>query len=223
LVFPYPDLSEKEFTIVGIIRDVTHERLDPETKRTIYMSQRQEPYGDFMLIVRTDGEPMRYAPVIKERIQIADPSAAVSQVAAMDEIAKESLRGPRLRTSVLSLFAGLAVFLAASGLYGLLAHSVSRRTREIAVRMALGADARKITQLVTGQGLALALTGLIIGIMVALATTRFLSAILYGLSPTDSTTLAIATALIFVVSCVAAYVPARRAARLSPTTALRCE
>lgn len=223
LVFPYPDLSEKEFTIVGIIRDVTHERLDPETKRTIYMSQRQEPHGDFMLIVRTDGEPMRYAPVIKERIQIADPSAAVSQVAAMDEIAKESLRGPRLQTSVLSLFAGLAVFLAASGLYGLLAHSVSRRTREIAVRMALGADARKITQLVTGQGLALALTGLIIGIMVALATTRFFSAILYGLSPTDSTTLAIATAVILVVSCVAAYVPARRAARLSPTAALRYE
>jgi len=223
LLFPYPDLSEKAFTVVGIIRDVTYERRAPETRRAIYMWQRQQPYGDVMLLVRTDQDPMRYAAPIRERIHLTDPNVAVSEVTTMDQIARESLRGPRLQTSVLSLFASIAVFLAGSGLYGLLAHSVSRRTHEIGVRMALGADARSITQLVSGRGLALALTGLIIGILFALATMRFLSAILYGLSPTDATTLAITSLVILSVTTFATYLPARQATKTAPTAALRYE
>jgi putative ABC transport system permease protein len=141
----------------------------------------------------------------------------------MDEIAAESLRQPRQQTFLSSLFAALAVILATSGLYALVGLSVSRRTREIGVRVALGADAKKIRRLVGGQGLTLALMGVVLGSLVALATTRFLSALLYGFSPTDPTTFVATGLLILLVSALATYLPARRAAKVAPTTALRHE
>ncbi len=222
LVFPYPDLSAGVFTIVGIIQDVVHERLGDDG-RTIYLSQRQQPFGDVKLILRTDGDPLRYVAPIKERVHAAAPPMVVSHVAAMDAIASESLRGPRLWTSGFVLFAVLAVFLAVSGLYGLLAHDVSRRTREIGVRVALGADRKRILRLVVGHGLALATIGAVAGTVLAAFTTRFLATILFGLSPTDPATFAATSFGILLVSALAAYLPARRAASITPTEALRYE
>ena len=223
LVFPYPDLSEKTFTIVGIIQDVIHDPLGPDTGRTIYLSQRQQPFGDIVLILRTDGDAVAYTDPLKERIVTAVPGVVISRIAAMDEIASEALSGPRLWTYLFSVFAALAVFLAASGLYGLLAHMVSRQRREIGVRIALGADREDITELVMWNGFAPALAGVVIGLLVAVAATRFLSVILYGLSPTDPATFAAACLAILLLSALASFLPARQASNISPTTALRSE
>jgi putative ABC transport system permease protein len=223
LAFPYPDMSERTFTVIGIVRDVVHDRLEHDTRRTLYLSQRQEPFGDIMLIVRTDGDPLRYVDPLKERIHEAAPPMVVSRVAGMDAIARESLRGPRLWTSGLFLFAALAVFLAVSGLYGLLAHDVSLRTREIGVRVALGADRKSIVRLVVGRGLTLATMGTVAGMVLAVFTTRFLASILYGLSPNDPATFAATCTGILILSALAAYLPARRAASITPTMALRYE
>jgi hypothetical protein len=223
LAFPYPDLSERTFSVIGIVRDVVHDRLEHDTRRTLYLPQRQWPFGDIKLIVRTDGDPFRYIDPLKERIHGAAPPMAVSRVAGMDAIARESLRGPRLWTSVFSLFAALALFLAVSGLYGLLAHDVSRRTREIGVRVALGADRKSILRLVVGHGLTLATAGAVSGMVLAAFTTRFLASILYGLSPTDPPTFAATSIGILLLSALAAYLPARRAASIAPAPALRSE
>jgi putative ABC transport system permease protein len=223
LAFPYPDMSERTLTVIGVVRDVVHDRLERDTRRTLYLSQRQEPFGDIKLIVRTDGDPYRYVDPLKERIHGAAPPMVVSHVAGMDAIARESLRGPRLWTSVFFLFAALAVLLALSGLYGLLAHDVSRRTREIGVRVALGADRKSIARLVVGRGLALAATGAAAGTVLAVFATRFLASILYGISPNDPVTFAATCVAILLVAALAAYLPARRAASITPATALRSE
>jgi hypothetical protein len=223
LVFPYPDMSERTFTVIGIVRDVVHDRLERENRRTVYLSQRQMPFGDVKLILRTDGDPLRYVAPIKAGVHEGAPPMVVSRVAAMDAIARESVRGPRLWTSVFFLFAALAVLLAVSGLYGLLAHDVSRRTREIGVRVALGADRKSIARLVVGRGLALAATGAIAGMVLAAFTTRFLASILYGFSPNDPATFAATCIGILLVSALAACLPARRAASITPSAALRSE
>jgi predicted permease len=223
LEFPYPDMSERTFTVIGIVRDVVHDRLERDTRRTLYLPQRQWPFGDIKLIVRTDGDPFRYVDPLKERIHGTAPPVVISNVVGMDAIARESLRGPRLWTSAFFLFAALAVLLAVSGLYGLLAHDVSRRTREIGVRVALGADRGNITRLVAGKGLALAATGAIAGMVLAAFTTRFLASILYGFSPNDPATFAATCIGILLVSALAACLPARRAASITPSAALRSE
>ena len=130
-------------------------------------------------------------------------------------------REPRLITSLLALFAMLAVLLAGSGLNGLLAYSVSRRTQEIGVRMALGAGRGRITRLVSGDGLVLALIGIGIGLAAALGIAEFLSSFLYGISPWDPMTFAATSFLVLTVALLASYVPARRATKIEPTVALR--
>jgi putative ABC transport system permease protein len=221
LFFPYPDMGGRPFTIVGIVGDVTHERLEAETKRAVYILHRQQPLGDAVLIVRTDDDPEPYAPLIVRRIHGVNPSLAVSRIATMQEIGERSLRGPRLNTSLLVLFAALALVLSASGLYGVLAFAVSRRTREIGIRMALGADARSIARLVARHGLSFTLLGIALGGALALATARLFAAVLYGVSPADPAALGGSAGIVLLVSVVAAQLPARRASSLAPSTALR--
>lgn len=173
------------------------------------------------LVVRTAGDPMALAGAIPAAVAAIDPAQAVRSVAPMEQIIADRLGQPRFRTLVLAAFAGLALLMAAVGLYGVLAFSVAERTREIGIRVALGADSGDVLGLVVGRGLALAGAGTAIGLAAALALTRLLSGLLFDVTPGDPVTFAGIAVLLLAVATLATWLPARRAAALDPVEALR--
>jgi len=173
--------------------------------------------------VRTTGDPAALVPAVRGIVRQLEPLAAVDDAVTMDDVVAGSLTRPRFYAVVSGLFAAVAVVLAALGIYSLLAYAVSRRTHEIGVRMALGAQRRDVMAMVLRESGALTSLGLVIGVAGATALTRYLRGMLFGVAPLDPWTFAAAAAAFTLVALLASYVPARRAVQVNPLTALRAE
>jgi predicted permease len=210
-------------TIVGVVGDVRQEALDREPQDAVYLPFREFPGVSAILFVRTLGAPGRVAEQIRAAARTTDVQTAVTAIRTLGDIRSEALSSPRLTSMLLGLFAGVALVITAAGLGGLIAYSVSRRTQEIGIRMALGADRGRITAMVLREGMTSVLIGLVIGMAGALALSRLVSGLLFGVGPNDPVCFA-ASALVLVLAAVAGcLLPARRATAVSPITALRAE
>jgi len=210
-------------TVVGIVGDTRDVSPDRAPEPQMYMPYAQRPLGGISVLLRSSRSPRALTSEAHAAISALDPEQPVYEFRTMDEVVASSLGQPRFRTLLLALFGGLALALASVGIYGVMAYSVSQRTQEIGIRMALGAAAGDVLRLVLGQVLRLALVAVGVGIAGALAMSHSLSSLLYGVRPTDPATFAAVALLLVGVAGLAAYVPARRAARVDPTVALRNE
>ncbi len=175
------------------------------------------------LAVRTDGDPTAIAPAIQREIRGLDPNQPVSDVRTMNQVMSEWVARSRFNTLLLGLFAGLATLLSAVGIFGVMNYSVALRTRELGLRLAVGAQPRQVLLLVLRQGLGLTIVGVVLGLAAAFALTRLLSGLLFGVAAVDVTTFASISVLLVIVSLLACYLPARRAMRIDPLSALRYE
>ena len=214
-------------TIVGVVGDVKHFGLDQPEASAIYTpyAQSRQAWKRWMyLTVRGDAvDSSALVGAVKARVWSVDSQIPLTKVLTMDEVAAESVAARRFQTTLLGIFALVALLLAAVGIYGLISYTVGRRTHEIGVRMALGAQRRDIFALVVRQGLLLATAGLIAGLLGAFALTRLLAGIVYGVSPTDPLTYAALSLFLLLVALLACLVPARRATKVDPMEALRYE
>jgi len=215
--------------VVGVVGDVRQNELGAPPAPALYQPYQQVAdarrwqLGDMTFVVRTVAEPQRFASTLRSELQAIDKDLPLYDLAAMGQVIAQQVADPRFYTLLLSGFSTLALMLAAAGIYGLLAYSVSQRTHEIGIRLALGGQPRDVLKLVVGQGMKLVLAGLVIGLAGAYALTRVLEGFLYQVSVTDPATFALLAALLGVVALGACYVPARRATKVDPAVALRCE
>jgi putative ABC transport system permease protein len=210
-------------TIIGVAANVNYRGLDTTDEITLYVPHRQSPTSDMSLIVRGAGDPAALAPAIQEQVWDLNRGLAPTRIKTMDQLMSESVAQPRFRTVLLALFAGLALVLAGIGIYGVMSYDVAQRTRELGIRMALGARASDVLRLVISQGMTLALIGVVTGLGGALALTRLLKTLLFGVSATDPLTFTLIAFLLAAVALLACWVPARRATKVDPITALRFE
>ena len=225
---PGPDTLPR--TVVGVVADVRHKGLDAETKTQMYLPHTQFPSTDsnfainrMSLVVRARTDPLMLAPAVRREIRALDPEIPVSRVRSMEQVLSASASVRELNVMLLSVFAAVALTLAALGIYGVMAYTVTQRTKEIGVRMALGASAVEVQRLVLRQGLLLVGIGVLLGALGAVALGRVLTSLLFGVSATDPAIYAAVTAVLAAVALLATYVPARRATRVSPMVALRYE
>jgi putative ABC transport system permease protein len=221
--FGKPDEGDPWETIVGVVGDEKQDSLSAEVKPEAYKSHLQSAQDEMTLVVRASGDPRALAGAVREQIRALDPSVPVYDVKTMQEIVYESLARERFIMLLMALFAALALALAAVGIYGVVSYATAQRTHEIGIRMALGAQARDVLKLMVRQGLSPVLAGVGLGLLAALALTRLMSSLLYGVSATDPLTFAAVALLLTAVSLLACYLPARRATRVDPLTALRYE
>jgi len=189
----------------------------------MYVPFAQEPWWAAYLVVRTAGDPSHLSGIVREAVHALDPGLPIESVQPMTEIVEESVAPPRFRAMLLSLFGAAALILAVVGIYGVLSYSVGRRTRELGIRVALGAERRDVLRLVIGEGLALTGLGLAAGVVGAAVLTRFLASLLFGVGRFDPTTYAGVALALVATGVLACWVPARRATRVDPVTALRAE
>jgi putative ABC transport system permease protein len=209
--------------IVGVVGSIRHSGLAQEPYREMYTSAAQSlPFG-VNLVVRATGEPAQLTAAVKQQVQAIDRDLPLYNVKSMEQRVTEAAAQPRFRTLLLGLFATLAVILAAVGIYGVMAYSVTQRTHEIGVRMALGAQRRDIVRLVVRQGMMLGLVGLALGLVAAFALARLLATLLYGVTPHDAFVFATVPIALALVALLACYIPARRATKVDPMIALRYE
>jgi putative ABC transport system permease protein len=209
--------------IVGMVGDVKQYGLDKDASNEIYVALAQTPLLGAALIVKTAGEPLSIARRTVELIYEVDPNQPAARIQSLEQVRADSIAAPRLTTNLLGLFALLALVIAAAGIGGVMALSVSQRTQEIGVRMAIGAWPTEILRMVLGQGLLLTGLGVALGLVGAVALTRILHRLLFEVSPVDPLTFAIVAAVLGGAALLACYLPARRAASVDPVIALRYE
>jgi putative ABC transport system permease protein len=209
--------------IVGVVGNVKSDALEAPPGNMIYWPERQFPSIFDNLVVRVAGNPVEFAAALKAAVWSVDRDLPLATIATMEERLAESQGRRRMQTVLLSTFAGVALLMAMVGIYGVMAYSVNGRSREIAIRVALGADAGAVRSLVLREGLLWTALGAGIGLVAALALAGALSSLLYGVAPRDPATLGGATVLVVVVATMACYLPARRAMRVDPIVALRHE
>jgi putative ABC transport system permease protein len=214
-----PPLTE----IVGVVGDVRYDSLTAEAEPTVYFPEPVLTYSSMTFAVHTDEDPTQLTPAVRREISALDPDQPVSDVRTMTQVMAETVGRARFSTLLFGLFAGLATLLAAVGIFGVMNYSVTLRTREIGLRMALGAQPARVLMLVLRQGLVLTLVGIGIGLALALAVTRVMSSLLFGVDATDPATYAAIVPVLAAVSLLACYIPARRATRIDPLVALRYE
>jgi predicted permease len=210
-------------TIVGVAQDVKTEGLEAENRPQIYFSILQLSNLSLALTIRTAADPGTLAEAVRREVRAVDPDLPVYAVRTMDEVMAKAVSQRRFSMVLLGVFAFIALMLAAVGIYGVMAYSVSQRTHEIGVRMALGAQPRDVLRMVITQGLTLIGFGIAVGLVGAFIVTRFLSGLLFNVSPRDPVTFAGITLLLALVALLACYVPARRATKVDPMVALRYE
>lgn len=209
------------FSVIGIAGDVRQMGLRSETQPEVYVSYLQDPYQwPFLsMLVRTTSDPLRLFPAVEQAVWSVDKDQPVSNPMTMDRIRSDSIAQPRVTALLLSLFAALALLLASVGLYGVVARSVTERTHEIGVRVALGARPLEVFRQVVGRGMILALAGTAIGLAGAFGTTRVMTSLLYDVRPTDWVTFTAVSLLLMAVTLLASYVPARHATKIDPMVA----
>jgi len=210
-------------TIVGIVGDTKPKSLDGEPVAEYYMPFAQQPEPSMSLLVRSANDPASVAAAIRNEVLALDKDQPVYSIKTLDSLLSESVAQPRFRALLLGSFAGLALILAAVGIYGVMSYTVTKSTHEIGIRMALGAQMKDVLNLVLRNGMKLAVIGVAIGLAGALALTRLMSKLLFGITPTDAITFVGVPAILLVVALVACYLPARRATRVDPLVALRYE
>jgi len=216
---PQPDWRE----IVGVVGDTRHAGLSAEPSEELYFPLRQNASWTDFLIIRTEGPPTLISAEVRRAVAQVDRNEPLSDFLTMQEHVSNSMAPSRFRTVLLSIFAALALTLAVVGLYGVMSYTVSRRTHEIGVRMAMGARREDVLRLVVGQGFKLAMVAVAIGIIGALALVRTLSSLLYGIRPLDPLTFVVAALALTAAALLATYLPARRATKVDPMVALRYE
>jgi putative ABC transport system permease protein len=224
LSFGNPKKASDYMTIVGVVGHTMHEGLDAKPRVQLYLPYSQVPNLPSMSVaVRTPGDPLLMARSVRDAIHGVDKDMPLSNVKSMDDLLESSLGQRRLSMILLGAFSVIALLLASIGIYGVLAYSVTQRSRELGIRMALGAARGRVLRLVIGQGMALAAVGIVIGLAGALALTRLLATQLYSIKPTDPATFAGVSLLLAAIALVATLVPALRATRVDPVVALREE
>jgi putative ABC transport system permease protein len=211
------------FTIVGIVGDVRNNALDREPDEAVYIPQAADPFHYTRLLARTAGDPMNFEKAVRSAIREIDPLQPVFHVQPMDDYVAAFLSGRSFTLTLISLFSAMALLLAAVGIYGVVSYTVGLRTREVGIRMALGAERLTILKMILRDVLMLLAGGLAVGYLCALALTRFLSHMLFEVRPTDVATSASVALVLASVAILAAYLPARRAASVDPSQALRSE
>jgi putative ABC transport system permease protein len=209
--------------IVGVVGDVKQSGLKTRVAPQVYEPFAQEPENNFHVFVRSSGDPAQLAEILRNQVSAIDKDQPIVNVKTMEESVAGSMTPERLSVFVLVLFAGLAMALAATGIYGVFAYSVTQRTQEIGIRIALGAQPRGILKLVLGQCLRLVLTAITIGLLASALLTRFIATLLYEVRPTDPVVLAAVSLILAVVALTAAFGPAWRASRADPVIALKSD
>ena len=210
-------------TIVGVVGDIRQESLTEDLRPEIFLPYKQFPHGYMTLFVRAESNPANLTAAVRNQVLAVDSGQPVSNVKTLEQHISDSVAQPRLTTMLLGIFAALALILASVGVYGVISYSVAGRTREIGIRMALGAGRRDVLRLVISQGMALAAAGIALGLGGAILLTRFMDSLLYGVSATDPATFALIALLLAGVALVACFIPARRATKVDPMVALRYE
>jgi ABC-type antimicrobial peptide transport system permease subunit len=208
---------------VGVVADARQTELQEAPHPTIFLANAQAPMYFAHLAVRARNDPGQMARAVQAAIHRVDPDQAVSNVETMDEIRSDSVSRPRFQMALLLVFAGIAVLLATIGVYGVVSYSVTQRTQEIGIRVALGAGSADVSRLVLREGLLLGGLGVGVGLAAALASTRVLESLLFEVTPTDPLTLGSVAGLLLAVALAATLWPARRATKVDPMVALRYE
>jgi putative ABC transport system permease protein len=209
--------------IIGIAGDIRNRALNTEPKPAYYLPQSQLPFTQITAVVKSTNDPRALTSSLTREVRAMDQELPVFSVKTMDEYISSSVAAPRFNTTLLSIFAAVALVLTIIGLYGVMSYSVAQRTNEIGIRMALGAQTRDVLGLIVKDGVKLVLLGLVLGISGALALTRLLSTLLFGVTTRDPMTFVAIAALLSFVAILACYIPAWRATRVDPLEALRCE
>jgi predicted permease len=209
--------------VVGVVGDVKSSVLETAPAATMYLPYRQAPRPWLIFVARTASDPQNLIQPLTKAVYAVDREQALTDVRTMEQVLTDSLSGRRFNMTLLLAFAGLALLLAAIGVYGVMNYSVALRRRELGIRMALGAKTADVLRLVLGQGMALTLIGVGVGLLGAYALTRLMSSLLYGVGATDLLTFGSVAGVLFVVGLLASYLPARRATKVDPMIALRSE
>jgi putative ABC transport system permease protein len=220
---PTLDIPSGMREIVGIVGDVRHNSVQTDPLPEVYMPFAQRPMRTMTVVLRTDADPLAVARDARHVVSAIDPDQPIANVNTVSALVSASIAQPRFNVLLLSAFAAVAMILAVVGVYGVMSYSVALRTREIGVRIALGGQASDIAGLIVRQGMRVALTGLAIGLVSALALGRVMTGLLFGVTATDPLTFAAAGVVLAAVALAACYLPARRAMRIDPVTALRNE
>ncbi len=207
--------------VVGVIADVRYDDLTSATGAEVYLSYHQSPYGRLTLFLRTAGDPNAAIPSVRRAMGDIAPGTPLFAIRTMEDRVADAMSHERFSTLLLALFAAVALALATMGTYGVISFTVAQRTREIGIRVALGATRADVVRLIVGQGILLVAVGAVLGIAGAFAATRVLRSLLYGVAPTDPVVLAAIVALLATAVILASWIPARRAAGVHPTEALR--
>jgi len=217
-------VREKESVeIAGVVGDVRRFELDDAQEPEVYWPYMQQPRWATYFAIRTDSDPMSVVSAVRSRMSALDKDVPLVNVSTIDQLVGAALRGPRFNAVLIGACAGLALLLASFGLYALVSYSVTQRTHEIGVRIAIGADQPDIFKLIVGQGILLTMIGVAIGLAASFALMPAMSSLLFGVSATDAVTFASISLLLTLVSLLACYVPARRAMKVDPMVALRYE
>src|SRR5439155_5719428 len=221
-----PNPKEEDWaTIVGIVRDTKPRAVDLTASPVaeMYMPFAQEPEPSTALMIRTTNNPESIAAAVRREVQTLDKTQLVHSVRTLDNVMSESVATPRFRTSLLGVFALVALILAIVGIYGVMSYAVTQRTHEIGIRMALGARAVDVLKLIVRNGMGPVLLGVTLGLAGAIGLTRWMVSFLFGVTPTDVLTLATVSAGLILVALIACCIPARRATKVDPLVALRYE
>ncbi len=211
------------FEIVGVVANVRSLELKEEPSPELYFSSLQDPFQRTSLVIRSSVEPSVLTASIRQVVADVDKSVPVSDITTMEHIVSESVTQPRFNLFIVGVFGGIAMLLSAAGIYGVTAYTVTQRTHELGIRLALGAQVGDVLRMILGQGMAVISCGLLIGLGASFGLMRLMKGLLFGVSTTDPVTFITATLLLMLVALVACYVPARRATKVDPLEALRYE
>jgi putative ABC transport system permease protein len=210
-------------TVVAVARNVRDFGARGPLRPTLYLAHAQFPMDFFTVTLKARDNPASLIEPSRALLSTLDPDLPMFRVRTMEQFVINAVAQPRLYLTLLGVFAAAAVLLAAIGIYGVLAHGVAQRTREIGIRLALGANRREVVGLVVGHAATLAAGGLTLGLVLALGVSRLMRGLLFGVEPGDVTTYASVAGALFAIALLASYLPARRASRVDPVTALRSE
>jgi len=207
--------------IIGVVADVKNRNLSTEMRPGYFLPVTQMPFTQMTVVVKTSGDPHALIAAVRREVAQMDPEIPAYSIKTMEEYIAATVATPRFNTTLLAIFAAVALVLTVVGLYGVMSYSVAQRTNEIGIRMALGAQTKDVLRLIVSQGLTLLVIGLGVGLLGAFAATRLLASLLFGVKTKDPVTFAVVALVLTVIALVACYIPARRAARVDPLEALR--